>query len=273
MKTGQKVKIINSESIRYGEIGIIETIRSSEYLIPVLVRFEGNVHNFEYYEESDLELIIEEQNKIEDNKGEVKKMRILQIPVKFELEDTFYTIRQVKEEKVCHICEGNKTITYNGKEMKYPECLGEGKFTTNKQIQVVLDEPFIVSSYKISLDSNLKPSIKYKGHCGHSTLNRAEDNLFATKEEAQLKCDKMNRERKWINLSEITIQDSFRETKPAIEKITERLEQYKNKGKFNSDIVVNKNNVLLDGYITYLICKMLDHDNVKVIVDENAVVE
>jgi hypothetical protein len=199
-------------------------------------------------------------------------MKELIIPIKFEKGDTFYTIKQVKEEKVCHICEGKKTIIYNGKEMRCPECLGQGKFISNKQIHVVCSEPFQITSYKVSLDSNLKASIKYKGYCGTSTLNRSEDNLFATKEEAQLKCDEMNRERKYIDLEEIIIQDSFRENKPSIDKIAERLEQYKTKGKFNSYIVINKDNILIDGYINYLICKMLDKDEVKVIVDETPVI-
>lgn len=264
-KEGDKVKVIAT-----GSIGTVNEIKNSNYFeYPINVRFGIG---YSSYKESDLELITEKQNIELKNEGEVKKMRILEIPVKFEKGDTFYTIKQVKEEKVCHVCEGKKTITYNGKEMRCPECMGQGKFVSNKQIQVVCKEPFQITSYKISLDSNLKPSIKYKGYCGTSSLNRAEDNLFATKEEAQAKCDEMNRERKHIVLDDIVIQESFKENKPSIEKITERLNYYKDKGKFEKEITVNKDNVLLDGYVTYLICKMLDKDYIKVIVDETPVI-
>lgn len=192
----------------------------------------------------------------------------LLIPIKFEKDDTIYTTKQIKLEKTCHICEGNKTITYNGKEMKCPECGGLGKFATNKQVHVVCEEPFRISSIKVSLDSDYKPTIKYKGYCGFSHLNRAEENLFFTKEEAIERCNEVNKERKYLNLDEVIIQDSFKENKPSIEKITERLNYYNNNGKFSKEIIVNKDNVLLDGYITYLICKMLDKDYIKVTVDD-----
>ena len=198
-------------------------------------------------------------------------MRELIIPVKFEKGDTFYTIKQVKEEKVCHVCDGKKTITYNGKDMRCPECMGQGKFVSNKQIQIVCDEPFQITSYKVSLDSNLKPSIKYKGHCGNSSLNRAEENLFETKEEAQTRCDEMNKEKIYINISDIVIQDSF--SQPSIEKITERLNYYKEHGKFEKDIKINKSKILLDGYVTYLLCKLLNINTVRVIVEDTPVID
>lgn len=192
-------------------------------------------------------------------------MKELIIPVKFEKGDTFYTTKQIKEENVCHVCEGKKTITYNDKVMRCPECMGQGKFVSNKQIQIVCDEPFQITSYKVSLDSNLKASIKYKGYCGHSSLNRAEENLFHTKEEAQVKCDEMNKEKIYINIKDIIIQDSF--LQPSIEKISERLDYYRDNHKFDKDITINKENVLLDGYVTYLICKLLNIETIRVIVE------
>lgn len=200
-------------------------------------------------------------------------MRELIIPVKFEKEDIIYTIKQVKEEKICHICEGNKTITYKDKEMRCPECMGQGKITSSKQVNVVLDEPFNIKSYKINVSGLTGQAvIKYRGNCGNQQLNRSDNNLFATKGEAQARCDESNRERRHITLDNIVIQDSFRDNKPSIEKITERLNFYKDNGKFEKEITVNKDNVLLDGYITYLICKMLDKNYINVVVDEIPVI-
>jgi hypothetical protein len=136
-------------------------------------------------------------------------------------------------------------------------------------INVVLDEPFNIKAYKINVSGLTgQATIKYRGNCGNQQLNRSNDNLFATKEEAQARCNELNRERRHITLDSIIIQDSFRNNKPSIEKITERLNYYKNQGKFEKEITVNKDNVLLDGYITYLICKMLDKNYVNVVVDE-----
>jgi len=195
-------------------------------------------------------------------------MKELIIPVKFEKGEIFYTIKQIKEEKVCHVCEGKKTITYNDKVMRCPECMGQGKFVSNKQIHVVCDEPFQITSYKVSLDSNLKASVKYKGYCGHSNLNRAEENLFYSKEEAQSKCNEFNKEKIYINVKNINIQDSFKLTPPSIDKISERLNYYKVNKKFDKDITINKENILLDGYVTYLICKLLSIDITRAIVED-----
>lgn len=187
--------------------------------------------------------------------------------IKFEKGDTIYTIKQIREEKVCHVCEGKKTITYNEKEMRCPECMGQGKFTSNKQIHVVLDKPFIISSIKIRLDSNYDPCIRYNGRCGFDSVRRAEENLFSTKEEAQVKCDELNREKIYINVKDIIISDSFYVSQPSIEKVSEKLNYYRDNGKLDKDIVIDKDNILLDGYVNYLICKLLNIETIRAIVE------
>lgn len=194
-------------------------------------------------------------------------MKILEIPVKFQKGDTIYTTKQTKIEKVCPICEGKKTIKYNDKDMKCPECMGIGKFTSNKQVYVVCDELFEISTIKININGSGQPSVKYKGRCGFTMLNRAEENLFLTIEEAQIRCAELNKDRTWVNVSDIVIQDSFKETQPSIEKIQTKLSYYKENGKFNKDIVINKEKVLQDGYINYLICGLLGIEITKVIIE------
>jgi excinuclease UvrABC ATPase subunit len=198
------------------------------------------------------------------------KMEVLMIPVKFNKEDTIYTTKQVSEEKICDLCNGDKTITYNGKEIKCPQCSGLGKITTNKKTNVVIEEPFRISSIDIKIKTDgTATRIKYRGGCGNTKLNRTEDNLFATKEEAKSKCDYLNKERKTVRVEDIIIQDSFKYNKPSVEKIIDRLNYYNDKKKFSKEILVDGNNVLLDGYITYLASKMLDLDSVRVVVDES----
>jgi excinuclease UvrABC ATPase subunit len=193
-------------------------------------------------------------------------MTVMQIPVKYQEDEEVFATKQTKIEQTCHICEGKKTITYNGKEMKCPECGGVGKFISNKQMHVVCEEPFKVSTIKITINGS-GATVKYKGRCGFNTMNRIEENLFETKEEAQKRCDDLNRERKYINLDDIIVQDSFKDTPPALDKISERLNHYKEHGVFTKDITIDKENILIDGYITYLICKLLNKDLVKVIVE------
>ena len=195
-------------------------------------------------------------------------MKTLQIPVKFQNGDSVYTIKQTKLEMNCHICEGTGRIKYNDKDMKCPECMGVGKFKSDKNIYVVCDEKFIISSTKISIDNNGNITVKYKGRCGFSNImNRAEENLFLVKEEAQLKCDDLNRDRIYIKVDDIIIHNSFKETIPGINKIQGKLMYYKENNKFEKNIVVDRSKVLLDGYINYLICKMLNIETIRVVVE------
>jgi hypothetical protein len=196
-------------------------------------------------------------------------MSILKIPVKFQNRDKVYTIKQEKLEIDCHICEGTKQIKYNDKDMKCPECMGVGKFISNKNIYIVCDEPFTISSTKISINSNGVTSVKYKGYSGYNSLNRAEENLFLTQEEAQSKCDWLNKERVSIDFNDIIIQESFKNTHPSIDKMIKKLDYYKKYNRFDNDIIINKDNVLINGYINYLLCKTLNKDLIKVVVDDS----
>jgi len=194
-------------------------------------------------------------------------MSMYTIPVKFNKDDILYTTKQMKIEINCHICEGTGKIKYNDKVMKCPECMGKGKFMSNKAVNTVIDEPYEISLTKISINSNGGITVKYKGHCGFSMLNRAEDNLFTSKEEAQQRCDELNKEKVFVRVEDIIIKDCFKEQLPSSRKIKDKLEYYKINGKFNKYISINKDNVLQDGYINYLLCKMLNIEVVKAVVE------
>lgn len=193
-------------------------------------------------------------------------MTTLQIPVKFNSGDKVYTIKQVKIENECLVCEGAGKIQYNNKYMKCPECMGMGKVKSNKQKYVVCDEEYIISSLKISYHKENMFTVKYKCGTTLESLNRSEENLFTTKEEAQAKCDDLNKERIVVKIQDIIIPNSFSRNIPSSEKIQKKLEYYKTNKRFDSDIFVNQHNIIQDGYINYLICKMLDIEDVKVVV-------
>jgi len=194
-------------------------------------------------------------------------MKILAIPVKFQKGDTIYTTKQERVEITCHVCEGNGKIKYNNKDMKCPECMGVGKIKSNKNISVVCDDPFIITSTKVSIDSSGDISVRYKGRCNYVTLSRAEDNLFSTKEEAKIKCEEFNKEKVFIKIEDIIIKDCFRNTRPSLDKIQSKIEYYKGNSKFDKNIIINKDNVLQDGYINYLICRLLNIETIKVVIE------
>lgn len=85
---------------------------------------------------------------------------------------------------------------------------------------------------------------------------------------------------KTIRLSRIKISKEMQSTMPRAEKLSQKYEYFKNKtrvnkkyGKdynpFQSTIVLDKRNVLVDGYTSYLIAKMFGIKKVDVIIGQN----
>ena len=65
-------------------------------------------------------------------------------------------------------------------------------------------------------------------------------------------------------LSNIKIQDSFKQHLPRERKMNYKVYYYLIHGKFEQPIVINKDGYLIDGYTTYLICKKKNIKYVKV---------
>lgn len=65
-------------------------------------------------------------------------------------------------------------------------------------------------------------------------------------------------------LSNITIQEKFKKHPPKWTKMLDKQAFYIEHGKYEQPIVINKNNVLLDGYTTYLLAKQLGIKYMKV---------
>lgn len=68
-----------------------------------------------------------------------------------------------------------------------------------------------------------------------------------------------------MKLEEIKIKKSFKKTRPSLNKLNVHLEYYYKNNKFMKPIVVDKDNMLIDGYITYLIAKMFNVKEVEVV--------
>lgn len=58
-------------------------------------------------------------------------------------------------------------------------------------------------------------------------------------------------------LSNIKIQDSFRRNPPSHKKVLVKMNYYNKYQNFEQPIVLDKDNVLIDGYTTYLIAKQV----------------
>ena len=71
-----------------------------------------------------------------------------------------------------------------------------------------------------------------------------------------------------IYISDIAIKISFKQSEPSIKKILRKLNYYKKHKCFDKPIIIDKDGVLQDGYINYLLCKLLSIKSIDVIVQE-----
>lgn len=65
------------------------------------------------------------------------------------------------------------------------------------------------------------------------------------------------------NINDIVIQDRFKKSMPSLEKILEHHQDYLSTG-YLDPIIVSSEDVLIDGYISYLIHKNYGHGKVQV---------
>jgi hypothetical protein len=68
-----------------------------------------------------------------------------------------------------------------------------------------------------------------------------------------------------IELDKINIPAIFKRDLPNNRKISARYSFYKKTGSFDREILIDENNNLLDGYTTYLVCKMVGIEKVRVL--------
>ena len=66
-----------------------------------------------------------------------------------------------------------------------------------------------------------------------------------------------------IELDKINIPANFKRDLPNKGKISARYSFYKKTGGFDREILIDENNNLIDGYTTYLICKMVGIEKVR----------
>lgn len=68
-----------------------------------------------------------------------------------------------------------------------------------------------------------------------------------------------------VDIDRITVPHYVKESLPKPDKIEKRYRCYKQMGTFDREIIVDEGYNLIDGYSTYLICKMLDIQKVRVL--------
>lgn len=67
-----------------------------------------------------------------------------------------------------------------------------------------------------------------------------------------------------MDVNQIQLPEHLRRSVPAVEKLQRRMFEYARDGYFHTNVEVDSNGVLLDGYTAYLVCKMWDVENIQV---------
>lgn len=76
----------------------------------------------------------------------------------------------------------------------------------------------------------------------------------------------------YIDIDKIKVSSCFRDSLPTPDKISKRYKFFIENGEFDREIIIDENYHLVDGYSTYLVCKMLDIQKVhalRIIVSDN----
>ena len=115
---------------------------------------------------------------------------------KFNIGQEVYVIREntyhINNESKCSICDGIGKIIYKGQELRCPECSGKGKILNgiDTASKFSINSQGAITGIRVQYANENSPYIKYK-------VNKkflSEDILFATQEEAEVRCRELNKE-------------------------------------------------------------------------------
>ena len=117
------------------------------------------------------------------------------------------------------------------------------------------DEKFIVDELDICLAQH--------GIVGYSNSS---DNPLLTEQLHKWQVKEYQRQtgKKTMQLSDIRITRAFSSTMPKSHKMAQCYDYYCEHGRLDRDIVIDSNDYLKDGYVAYLVCKMLGKESVDV---------
>ena len=152
----------------------------------------------------------------------------------------------VRADHVCPHCNGKGTV-----KAEYP--IFEIRRGTVASIVLESNGDNTTLVYTVMSDDN-------------TIYNLSDDGIYTTLDEAQKACDFMNLPRLNIDADRIKITSAFAKTIPCNEKLNKRLAEFKKNGKCDTEIFINSDGFLLDGYTSYLTYRMFGWKQMPVVV-------
>lgn len=219
----------------------------------------------------------------------------MNIVTKIGIGDQVYIIRKITK-TICPICNGTGKINLcravsfeadtlesamqqvtdqivdciannNVKAYDCPECGGKGvvKVIGQKKSEVI--ECKVVSMQLTICDENIPPVVVYSVIDEAGKVRKlTEEQLYTTRESADHQCFILNLDRREVALADIRVPRSFASTMPCNEKMNKRLDEWRKNRKFETEIYVDADMNLFDGYTSYLVYKMMGIETVPVVV-------
>lgn len=176
--------------------------------------------------------------------------------------DTMEKAMQQVAEQIIECIENNTM-----REYACPECKGSGsvKATGQKKYEILTCK--VVSMQLTIGGENVPPVIMYSVVDEKGTVRKMMENQFYTnRADADKQCFILNLERREVALADIRVPRSFASTMPCNEKMNKRLDEWRKNRKFETEIYVDADMNLFDGYTSYLVYKMMGIETVPVVV-------
>lgn len=160
-------------------------------------------------------------------------------------------------------------MTGNVREYNCPECGGKGTVKATGQAKYEVGEGTVIF-IEVAMNQN-KEKVIYRVIDSGNNANRtvAADKLYLDRAFAEKECAFMNLERRLVQIEYIEVPCSFAATIPCNEKLMRRLDEWRNHRKFETEIFVDENLKLFDGYISYLVYRMFGVSEIPVVIWSN----
>lgn len=148
---------------------------------------------------------------------------------------------------------------------KYRNSQNENQYTYN-----LINEPVKINSIMVHKNKNFIQTI-YRCKHDNRLIDCEQENVFVTLKSATARYEILRKPRAIVKLSDIIIPKVFSDNTPAPYKVAKRINEYRETGQFKKEIVLSCNMKLIDGYTTYLCCKMFDINEIECVVDKNLI--
>lgn len=190
-----------------------------------------------------------------------------EIAMKYKIGDKVFAIINVNEKVECKICEGHGMVKDNMNiAIRCSKCNGKGKCITGKTIYETIYGTCTIEQIQVNINKE-NFDIQYVISVNGQNHIVPENHLFTSFKEAQLRCNKLNSTYENFYIDNIIVPTKYTEYVPPINKIQSNLKFYNDFKEFASPIKINQNNELIDGYISYLLCKLLNIKQTIVVIE------